>query len=89
MKHPKWKQYAACLDSPGAHWDSELTPTMFRMCMLCPVRDECLMEGLDHESKCDVGVWGGTNVEERNRIRKGADPYEVWRDTATEMGINV
>jgi hypothetical protein len=89
VKHPKWKQKAACIDTVELDWDGELSPSMFKMCMSCRVRDECLMEGLNHEAKCDVGVWGGTNVEERNRIRKGADPYQVWRDTATEMGINV
>jgi hypothetical protein len=58
---------------------------MFRMCMACPVKMECLVTALDHEFWCDAGVWGATGVEDRNRIRRGADPYRVWSDIAKEM----
>jgi hypothetical protein len=77
-----WKDKALCRSDPGAHWDGELLPSMFEMCMSCSVRDECLMEGLDHEERSDAGVWGGTGPEERRRIRKGEDPYVVWREVA-------
>lgn len=87
MKFLGWKNDALCKDDPGGHWDGELLPSMFAMCMECPVRDECLMQGLKHEDRSDVGVWGGTDVEQRRLIRKGADPYEVWAATAREMEL--
>ena len=82
-----WKDDAACRHDPGGHWDGELLPSMFVMCMGCPVRDECLMEALHHEDRSDAGVWGGTDPEQRRLIRKGADPYRIWAETAQEMGV--
>lgn len=85
MRFLGWKNQAACLEDPGAHWDGDILPSMFLMCMDCPVKMECLMEGLDHEERSDCGVWGGTTPEQRRLIRKGADPYEVWYESAKEM----
>jgi WhiB family transcriptional regulator, redox-sensing transcriptional regulator len=80
-----WKKDALCRTDPGGHWDGDMLPSMYEMCMACPVRDDCLMEALGHEERCDVGVWGGTGPEERRRIRKGKDPYVVWREVAEMM----
>ena len=82
-----WKDEALCRAEPGGHWDGELLPSMFAMCMRCPVKDECLMEALDHEERSDAGVWGGTDVEQRRQIRKGADPYLIWEHTAKTMRV--
>ena len=46
------------------------------------------MEALDHEERSDCGVWGGTDAEQRRAIRKGYDPYEVWRETRLDMWID-
>ena len=35
------------------------------ICCLCPVKAECLELGLREE----LGVWGGTSVRERRRLR--------------------
>ncbi len=80
-----WKDQALCRQDPGGHWDGDLLPSMFEMCMSCPVKMECLMEALDHEERSDAGVWGGTSPEQRRAIRKGYDPYEVWRETRLDM----
>ena len=82
-----WKDDAACRRDPGGHWDGELLPSMFVMCMGCPVKMECLMEALDHEDRSDAGVWGGTDTEQRRLIRKGADPYRIWHESAQELGV--
>jgi len=82
-----WKDKALCLRDPGGHWDGDLLPSMFEMCMDCPVKAECLVEALDHETRSDCGVWGGTSAEQRQRIRKGADPYLVWSETARELEL--
>ena len=73
-----WRDEALCREDPGGHWDGELLPSMFRMCMDCPVRLQCLGEALGHEERSDCGVWGGTNPDQRRRIRRGADPVKVW-----------
>lgn len=83
-----WKDEALCRYDPGGHWDGRLLPSMFTMCMRCPVRDECLREALGHEQRADCGVWGGTDAEQRQLIRKGADPRKVWQATAKEMGLS-
>jgi WhiB family redox-sensing transcriptional regulator len=80
-----WKDQALCRQDPGGHWDGDLLPSMFQMCMSCPVKMECLVEALDHEERSDAGVWGGTSPEQRRAIRKGYDPYEVWRETRLDM----
>ena len=82
-----WKDEAACRTDPGPKWDGGLRRSMFVMCMRCPVKAECLMEALDHEERSDAGVWGGTDAEQRRLIRKGADPYVVWRETAQMMEL--
>jgi len=83
-----WKDQALCRQDPGGHWDGDLLPSMFEMCMSCPVKMECLVEALDHEERSDAGVWGGTSPEQRRAIRKGADPYVVWQQTAGEMKVS-
>jgi WhiB family redox-sensing transcriptional regulator len=81
-----WRDAAHCRRDPGGHWDGDLLPSMFVMCMACPVRDDCLLEALDHEERSDCGVWGGTTADDRRRIRRGADPQKVWR--ASERGFS-
>jgi WhiB family redox-sensing transcriptional regulator len=83
-----WKDQALCRADPGGHWDGDLLPSMFEMCMSCPVKMECLVEALDHEERSDAGVWGGTSPEQRRAIRKGADPYVVWRETYADMWVD-
>jgi len=80
-----WKGRAACLSDPGSHWDGDLLPSTFAMCMGCPVRDDCLMEALDHDERSDCGVWGGTTDSGRRQIRRGADPYQVWDASRREF----
>lgn len=43
-----------------------------RICLLCPVTDECLQWALDTDER--FGVWGGLSERERRRIKRGADP---------------
>ena len=81
-----WRDEAACRDMPNPEWDGDLRYSLFAICMGCPVKMECLVEALDHEERSDAGVWGGTGPEERRRIRKGEDPYVVWREVKEMMG---
>jgi hypothetical protein len=84
-----WKQHAACIGDPGAHWDADLLPSMFLLCMSCPVKAPCLMEGLDHDYRDDVGVWGGTTVEQRNRIRRAKlEPEQAWAESRQSLEVD-
>lgn len=85
MRTLGWKDAAACREDPGGHWDGPLLPSMFEMCMGCPVRGNCLMEALDLEERSDGGVWGGTSAEQRKKIRRGADPQSVWDESRREF----
>lgn len=39
-------------------------------CARCPVRADCLAAGLDQGASRDHGIWGGTSVRDRRRIRR-------------------
>ncbi|NQV05427.1 WhiB family transcriptional regulator [bacterium] len=69
-----WVVNAGCRDSdadtffPGPDGDAELA---VRICMGCPVRQECLDWAI--EIRIAYGVWGGTTERERRRfLRKTA-----------------
>jgi WhiB family redox-sensing transcriptional regulator len=80
-----WRDSALCRNDPGGHWDGDILPSMFELCMDCPVRMECLAEALQHEERSDCGVWGGTGPEERRKIRRGADRERVWVQTGRRL----
>ena len=78
-----WRERAACRDRVEMPWDRDLEPETAALCIVCPVRVECLTEALDRETKCDVGVWGATGPKERHRIRSGQLTVDAaWRDAA-------
>lgn len=66
-----WHDRAACRGVSSVNWAGTLTPAAATLCSGCPVRVECLNAALGHESKWDVGVWGGTDPKLRHRIRTG------------------
>jgi hypothetical protein len=83
-----WKLKAACLSDPGGHWDGDLLPSMWDTCSRCPVIEQCLAEGMSHDYRDDVGVWGGTTVEQRNRMRRGKLTAErAWLENKSVQGV--
>jgi len=81
-----WKEKAVCADDPGMHWDGELLPSMFDMCMSCSVRQDCLLEALELDWRVDAGVWGGTDEFQRRAIRRGTLTLEdAWRANRTRF----
>ncbi len=73
LHRPDWHADAACRDRPARWWFPEHGDTAENarpICSTCPVRQPCLEAGL-----ADVnaqGVWGGTTVTERRRLRRTA-----------------
>jgi WhiB family redox-sensing transcriptional regulator len=50
----------------------ELTPLAKRICILCPVRAQCLeyaLAGADTWGGIATGIWGGTTPHERDQLR--------------------
>ena len=100
---PRWRLQAACrnLDPKEAARiffpDSGNRSTLHkRYCDTCPVKADCLEEGLALEGKAQVGIWGGMthNQLERERRRRRGEPipkrgpkpkYETIQH-GTEMG---
>lgn len=67
-----WMESAACLGHDPETWFplqgdcGSRTRDAVAICRGCPVREECLAEGLRHES----GIWGGTTERSRRKIRR-------------------
>ncbi len=73
---PAWFAKAACRGSDTAMFfpqreDGRDTAGLAKkakaVCKECPVREECLMMAL---AANEPGIWGGTTVKERARIRR-------------------
>lgn len=54
-----------------------------RVCGTCPLRLPCLAYALDHRE--EFGVWGGTSVKERHRLRKRHPQVTDWRRLLAEV----
>lgn len=69
-----WMGDAACIDAdPDLFFPVLGGSTSFakEICATCPVREECFEAGQDEL----YGVWGGTSVEERRRLRTRGRPW--------------
>ena len=77
-----WKNRAACRGRGDVDWDG-FGPVQVLICSGCPVRAECLHEGLQEVES--PGTWGMTSEAQRNRIRNGkAAVGEIWQQNETE-----
>lgn len=75
---PDWRTKAACSGYAAAYdpWDAEpndsvVSETAAAFCKQCPVKRECLLEGLrsDHmNGDVAYGVWGGLSPKKRRAI---------------------
>ena len=77
-----WKTKAACRGRGDIDWDG-FGPVQVLVCSGCPVRAECLHEGLlEVESP---GTWGMTSERQRNRLRTGKDSVAaIWQANEEE-----
>ena len=85
-----WQQRAACLGHLTTDWDAQdLTLDCATTCYVCPVRIECFGEAITRGRDSDVGVWGGTTLADRERIRAGKETvHDIWQrleETIKEM----
>lgn len=77
-----WQQRAACSGDLSADWyGQELTLDCATACFVCPVRIDCYGEAITRQRDSDVGIWGGTTLAQRERIRSGrASLPDVWQE---------
>lgn len=52
-----------------SHKDKEIS-LAYRTCAICPVRVDCLIFAVNNH---EYGIWGGTNENQRKRIRTGSN----------------
>lgn len=69
----EWRKFAACSGKP-AEWfeDPEYEAQGKAVCAVCPVRVECLDDGMYHEDYC---LRGGLNEEERVSVFRHRKRY--------------
>jgi WhiB family transcriptional regulator, redox-sensing transcriptional regulator len=80
-----WIAQAACRDADPAVFtdpadDVEVAQAL-ATCARCPVARRCMDTALAHDRNSDLGIWGGTTVEVRDRIRAGT----LTRDDALHL----
>lgn len=69
---PEWQADGACREHDGDAWfpgRGESTAKARRICMGCPVREECLAYA--EENLIKFGIWGGLSERQRRDRRKG------------------
>ena len=79
----RWQNQAACNGTDLPWVEDVVLPQMAVICAGCPVRLDCLMEALTFEDYEDVGVWGGTDIYQRRRLRSNkVTVSELWTQQA-------
>jgi hypothetical protein len=75
MTDTPWRDGAACTGHDPATFTEPAGPDDERdalaTCAGCPVAADCLDTALAIDRNHDLGVWGGTTLDTRNRIRDG------------------
>lgn len=79
LHRPAWHAQAACRGQGTDRWfvTRGVTRAAARaFCDLCPVAAECLQAALATPESTDCGIWAGTTVKDRSRMRRrgGARP---------------
>lgn len=72
IKPEPWTADAVCASIGGdLHFPEKGVPAgeAKRVCMGCPVREQCLQHALDNDER--YGVWGGFSERERRRLNRG------------------
>jgi len=70
-----WVTEAACAGHDPARYldsaDEQRQLEALATCATCPVRDPCLDAALQLDDDADIGIWGGSTPEQRQRLRSG------------------
>lgn len=61
---------------------SDAEKETIKICLSCPVREECLQYAIDSGS--NWGVWGGTTQQERKKLRSRKGQYERYQNARAQ-----
>lgn len=67
-----WQDDAVCSQTDPESFFPEKggsTKEAKKICLTCPVRNDCLQYALDHDER--FGIWGGYSERERRRLKRG------------------
>jgi hypothetical protein len=91
-----WTKRALCRDYPQLWFhasrqedQAQVDARCIRICDVCPVQDECLLEGLGALQSTDGMVWGGLTSEERLRARISyhSEPIDLFGEQGWNLEI--
>ncbi len=77
----EWYERALCPQTdPDAFFPEKggSTREAKKICLGCPVRDQCLKWALDNDER--FGIWGGLSERERRRLKRGIDIHPAQDD---------
>lgn len=72
LTNEEWQERALCAQTdPEAFFPEKggSTREAKKICLRCPVRNECLEYALAHDER--FGIWGGLSERERRRLKRG------------------
>jgi WhiB family redox-sensing transcriptional regulator len=55
-----------------------------KLCVKCPIAVACLDKALSYSQADDWGIWGGTSMYERIKLRKNKDALETYKQYLLE-----
>lgn len=88
-----WRDEAACVGQDLEVFFPETSGNCRKarqVCFSCPVRVECLVDSLSHETFSEFGIRGGLTPEQRRKIvrRKRAQDRRLARTVAKMAGMS-
>jgi WhiB family transcriptional regulator, redox-sensing transcriptional regulator len=84
----EWADSALCAQTDPEVFFPEkggITRPAKRICLGCPVRQECLDYALEHNER--FGIWGGHSERERRRILRGVQPPKSQCRRGHDLGV--
>jgi hypothetical protein len=83
-----WRERAGCIGLAPLFDDDEVSFSHIITCAGCPVRDECLAEGMRLTRERDFGVWGGLGRSQRQAVKMRRSSVDrEWRSNLRAVGI--
>lgn len=78
-REPQWQDDALCAQTDPEIFFPEKggsTREAKKICLLCPVKDQCLEDALANEER--FGIWGGLSERERRRLYPRNQGKDWW-----------
>jgi hypothetical protein len=84
----RWQEQAGCIGLAPLFDLDDIMPNHLYVCAECPVRMDCLVEGMRLGRERDFGIWGGLDRRQRWRVRSGrSSATKEWHDNLAALGV--